>query len=174
MSKCSRIILFLVILTCLAPSLQDARAERGPSTVAERTRAVQVAKSLRTDPLSPEVQNDREWVIKWLIEIPDISVNYCTNFLGDLGDKKNGYSGALIASIMANEASFIIEHPDKSRDVNAIYFAGVDGALDSYQAIQKQDTQYHLAHLDELLHMREQGKLKDYVRATAKTCKKKN
>ena len=88
MSKCSRIILFLVILTCLAPSLQDARAERGPSTVAERTRAVQVAKSLRTDPLSSEVQNDREWVIKWLIEIPDISVNYCTNFLGDLGDKK--------------------------------------------------------------------------------------
>ena len=75
---------------------------------------------------------------------------------------------------MANEASFIIEHPDKSRDVNALYFAGVDGAIDSYQAIQKQDTQYHLAHLDELLQMREQGKLKDYVRATAKICKKKN
>jgi hypothetical protein len=85
MSKC---FLFLVILTCLAPSLPDARAERGPSTAAERTRAVQVAKSLRTDPLSPEVQNDREWLIKWLIEIPDISVNLCTNFLGDLGDKK--------------------------------------------------------------------------------------
>ena len=80
MSKCSRIILFLVILTCLAPSLQDARAERGPSTVAERTRAVQVAKSLRTDPLSSEVQNDREWVIKWLIEIPDISVKLSSNF----------------------------------------------------------------------------------------------
>jgi hypothetical protein len=135
---------------------------------------VQVAKSLKTDPLSPEVQNDREWLIKWLIEIPDISVNYCTNFLGDLGDKKNGYPGALFASIMASETSFVIEHPDKSRDVNAIYLAGVDGALDSYQAIQKQDTHYHLAHLDELLQMREQGKLKDYVRATAKTCKKKN
>jgi hypothetical protein len=174
MSKCSRIILFLVILTCLPSSLPDARAERGPSTAAERTRAVQVAKSLRTDPLSREVQHDREWLIKWLIEIPDISVNYCTNFLGDLGDKKNSYSGALIASIMANEASFIIEHPDKSRDVHAIYLAGVDGAIDSYQAMQKQDTPYHLAHLDELLQMREQGKLKDYVRATAKTCKNKN
>jgi hypothetical protein len=39
--------------------------------------------------------------------------------------------------MMASETSFVIEHPDKSRDVNAIYFAGVDGALDSYQAIRK-------------------------------------
>jgi hypothetical protein len=51
--------------------------------------------------------------------------------------KKNGYSGALIASMMASETSFVIEHPGKSREVSAIYFAGVDGALDSYQAISK-------------------------------------
>jgi hypothetical protein len=88
--------------------------------------------------------------------------------------KKNGYSGALIASMMASETSFVIEHPDKSREVSAIYFAGVDGALDSYQAIQKKDAQYHLVHLEKLLQRREQGKLNDYVRATAKTCKKKN
>jgi hypothetical protein len=58
--------------------------------------------------------------------------------------------------------------------VNATYFAGVDGALDSYQAIQKKDAQYHLVHLDELLQKREQGKVEDYVRATAKSCKNKN
>jgi hypothetical protein len=95
-------------------------------------------------------------------------------FLGDLGKEKKGYSGALLASMMANEASFAIEHPDKSADVNATYFAGVDGALDSYQAIQKKDAQYHLVHLDELLQKREQGKVDDYVRATAKSCKNKN
>jgi hypothetical protein len=174
MLKYLRIILFLVILISLATSRQESRALRGPSTPAERTRAVQVAKSLRTDPLSLAVQNDREWLIKWLIEIPDISVKLCSNFLGDLGKGKKGYSGALLASMIANEASFVIEHPDKSADVNATYFAGVDGALESYQAIQKKDAQYHLAHLDELLQEREQGKLEDYVRATAKSCKNKN
>jgi hypothetical protein len=171
MSKC---FLFVVIVTSLVPSLPNAQAERGPSTPAERTRAVEVAKSLRTDPLSPKVQNDREWLVKWLIEIPDISVKLCSNFLGDLGKEKKGYSGALLASMMASETSFVIEHPDKAADVNATYFAGVDGALDSYQAKSKKNAQYHLAHLDELLQMRERGKLEDYVCATAKSCKNKN
>jgi hypothetical protein len=121
---------------------------------------------LRADPLSHEVQGGREWLIKWLIEIPDISVKLGSNFLGDLGKEKNGYSGALLASMMASEASFVIEHPDKRKDSNAMYFAGVDGALESYQAIQKKDPQYHLPHLDELLQKQERGTLAEYVHET--------
>jgi hypothetical protein len=136
--------------------------------------AVEVAQALRSDFVSHQVQGDREWLIRWLIEIPDISVKLCSNFLGDLGKEKNGYSGTLLASLMASEASFVIEHPDKRKDSNAMYLAGVDGALDSYQAIQRKDSQYRLQHLEELLQKREQGKLAEYVREIAKSCKTKN
>lgn len=164
--------LFVALTVLVALSAQAQTQQRGPSTPEERTRAVQTAKSLRTDPLATTTQGDREWLIKWLIEIPDISVKLCSNFLGDLGKSENGYSGAIIASMMASEVSFIIEHPDKTKDSDAVYFAGVEGALDSYQAIQKKELNYHLPHLDELVQKREQGKLKEYVHTTAKTCKR--
>jgi hypothetical protein len=152
-------------------SMQAGAQQRGPSTSEERTRAVQTAKSLQSDPLAPNVQQDREWLIKWLIEVPDISVKMCPTFLGDLGNSKTGYPGALIATMLASEAAFVIEHPEKAKDVEAVYFAGVDGALHSYEAIHSKDASYRLAHLDDLIQKRDQGKLSDYVHATAKKCK---
>ena len=166
----SYVIVFVVAAVALLSTLAGAQ-QRGPSTPEGRARAVQVAKSLQSDPLAPNVTQDREWLLKWLIEVPDISVKMCTTFLGDLGDSKSGNPGAIIASMLASEAAFVIEHPDKAKDVNAIYFAGVDGALHSYEAIHSKDASYRVPHLDDLIQKREQGKLPDYVRATAKKCK---
>jgi len=95
----------------------------------------------------------------------------CTTFLGDLGDSKSGYPGAVIATMLASEAAFVIEHPEKAKDVEAIYVAGVDGALHAYEAIHKKDMSYRLPHLDDLIQKRDQGKLTDYVHSTAKKCK---
>jgi hypothetical protein len=133
--------------------------------------AVQTAKSLQADPLAPSLQGDREWLVEWLIEIPDISVKMCTTFLGDLGDSKSGYPGSIIATMLASEPAFVIEHPEKAKDVEAIYFAGVDGALHGYEAINKRDVSYRLPHLDELLQRGDHGKLPDYIHATVKKCK---
>jgi hypothetical protein len=68
----------------------------------------------------------------------------CTTFFGDLGDSKSGYPGAIIAAMLASEAAFVIEHPEKAKDVDAIYVAGVDGALHSYEAIHSKDASYRL------------------------------
>ena len=43
---------------------------RGPSTADERNRALRIAKDLRADSLATNIQSDREWLMKWLIEIP--------------------------------------------------------------------------------------------------------
>jgi hypothetical protein len=163
-------IVFVVAIVALFSTLAGAQ-QRGPSTPEERARAVQTAKSLQSDPLAPNVQQDREWLIKWLIEVPDISVKMCTTFLGDLGDSKSGYPGAIIATLLASEAAFVIEHPDKAKDVEAVYFAGVDGALHSYEAIRSKDASYRSSHLDDLIQKRDQWKLAAYVDATAKKCK---
>ena len=158
MPKYTRIAALLITAAVFA-SLSATAQTRGPSTPEERARAVEVAKALRVDPVSHQVQADREWLIRWLFEIPDISVKLCPNFLGDITKGKKEYSGALLASMMASEVSFLIEHPDKGSDLDAVYLAGVEGALDSYQSIQKKDSHYHLPHLEELLQRREQGKL---------------
>lgn len=172
MSTGTRIVSLLFFIAALQvfPAQIDAQ-QRGPSTPEERARATQTAKSLQADPLDPNLQGDREWLVKWLIEIPDISVKMCPTFLGDLGDSKSGYPGAVIATMLASEAAFVIEHPEKAKDVEAIYLAGVDGALHAYEAIHKKDDSYRLAHLDDLIQKRDQGKLSDYVHATAKKCK---
>ena len=78
---------------------------------------------------------------------------------------------AVIATMLASEAAFVIEHPEKAKDVEAIYVEGVDGALRGYEAIHKKDTSYRLPHLDDLMQKRDQGKLTDYVHATARKCK---
>jgi len=165
-------IISLFCVTILGLLSTHAHAQqRGPSTPEERARAIQAARALKADPLAPNLQEDREWLIKWLIQVPDITVKLCATFLGDLGDSKSGYPGALIATMMASEAAFVIEHPDRAKDAAAVYVAGVDGALDAYQAIRKKDVNYRLAHLDDLTQKRDQGKLVDYVRTTAKKCK---
>jgi hypothetical protein len=164
-------IIFLFAAAAVFFSTLAAAQQRGPSTPEERARAVQTAKSLQSDPLAHDVEEDREWLIKWLIEVPDISVKMCTTFLGDLGGSKSGYPGAIIATLLASEAAFVIEHPEKAKDVGAVYFAGVDGALRSYEAIRSKDASYRLSHLDDLIQKRDQGKLADYVHGTAKKCK---
>jgi hypothetical protein len=174
MRGCTRIVSFFfvfVVVTAEVLSTQAGAQKRGPSTSQERARAVQTAKSLQADPLEPSLQGDREWLVEWLIEIPDISVKMCTTFLGDLGDSKSGYPGAMIATMLATEAAFMIEHPEKAKDIEAVYFAGVNGALRGYEAIHLKDISYRLPHLDELIQKRDQGKLSDYVRTTAKKCK---
>lgn len=142
--------------------------QRGPSTPEERARAVQVAQKLQTDPLAADVLADREWLVKWLIEVPDMTVSLCSEFLGDMGDSKTGYPGAIIATMMASQAAFLIEHPDQSKDRNAQYLSGVEGALKAYEAIHAKDPNYKPAHLGELIEVRDKGKLADYVRETAK------
>jgi len=169
LARTASLLLFIAALQFFPA--QIGAQQRGPSTPEERARAVQTAKSLQADPLAPNLQGDREWLVKWLIEIPDISVKMCTTFLGDLGDSKSGYPGAVIATMLASEAAFVIEHPEKAKDVEAIYLAGVDGALHAYEVIHNKEMSYRLPHLDDLIQKRDQGKLSDYVHATAKKCK---
>src|SRR6266481_4360403 len=141
---------YLVVFVVALLSTIAGAQQRGPSTSEERARAVQTAKALQSDPLAPNVQQDREWLLKWLIEVPDISVKMCTTFLGDLGDSKSGNPGAIIATLLASEAAFVIEHPEKAKDIDAVYFAGVDGALHSYEAIRSKEASYPVPHPDAL------------------------
>jgi hypothetical protein len=143
--------------------------QRGPSTAEERDRAVKIASALQADPLSPD-KSDRQWFMLWLIQVPDISVPMCPSLHGDLGDeKKSDYPGAIVAAEMGAEAAFVIGHPDRAKDKPAVYAAGVEGAVNAYQAIRTKDAQYRVKELDNATQKRDQGNLANYV--SSKKCK---
>jgi hypothetical protein len=149
-----------------------ARAQapkRGPSTPEERARAVKVAQELQSDPLDENAKADADWLVRWLVEIPDLGVDVCTGILGELGEKETGYPHALLATMLGAEAAFLIQHPEQAQDTQQEYLAGVDGALNAYLAIRKKDPRYHVAKLDDFLAKRSQGSLKDAVAESTKT-----
>ena len=146
---------------------------RGPSTAAERARAVKVARELEQDPLAKDAKENRDWVIQWIIEIPDITVNVCSDYFGPLPDPPKGHSEEIYKQMAISSTAFMIEHPDKVKDEQAVAYAGLIGALKAYQSILKQDPSARWAYLDKVVRMRDQGKLDDYVGETRRKCEEK-
>lgn len=169
--KYIRVITILVISTLLLP-LSAQQSSRGPSTPTERERALKAAQLLRTAPLEPGTKGEREWLIKWLIEVPDVSVALCSGITGDLGKSKSGHPGTILASLMASQAVYAIQHPDAPSNAPAAYLAGVEGALETYKAIRVKDPKFKAPGLDELLQRQEKGELEAAIKERSATkCK---
>jgi len=151
--------------------IRAARAQqRGPSTPEERARAVKIAHQLEEDPLSKDAKDNRDWVIQWIVDIPDITVDGCLEYFGKLPDPPRGHSKEIVRQMIISSAAFMIEHPDKAKDEQAVETAGLLGSLKAYQAILKQDSDAHWPFVDKLVEMRDQGKLDDYVSDTRRKC----
>jgi hypothetical protein len=169
----ARAILAITITTLLiglfTPRPAGAQT-RGPSTPEERARAVKVAHELEEDPLAKDAKEHRDWMIQWIVDIPDITVDVCFEYFGTLPDPPKGHSAEITKQMVLSSAAYMIEHPDKAKDEQAVALSGLLGALKAYQAILKQDFASRWAHLDKLVQMREQGKLDSYVAETRKKC----
>ncbi len=153
-----------------AEQQQQQHAQRGPSTAEERARAVKVAHELESDPLAKDAKDNRDWVYKWIEDIPDITVNVCYDFFGTLPKPPRGHALEIVNQMAISSAAFIIEHPNKSKDEQSIATAGLLGALRAYQAVLKQDPDSRWPYLDKVVQMRDQGKLDDYVSDTRRKC----
>jgi hypothetical protein len=162
--------LFLGFISVRAVRAQD----RGPSTPEERARAVKIAHELEDDPVAKDAKEQRAWVIQWIIDIPDITVNVCLEYFGKLPDPPRGHSTEIARQMIISSAAFMIEHPDKAKDEQAVALSGLLGSIKAYQAILKRDPASRWGQMDKLVQMREQGKLDDYVTETRRKCKSDN
>ncbi len=154
-------------------AVQIARAQqshRGPSTADERARAVKIARQLEDDPLAKDAKDNREWVIQWIVEIPDITVTVCDDYFGTLPKPPRGHSREIVNQMAISSAAFMIEHPDKVKDEQAIATAGLLGSLKAYQSILKQEPDARWPYIDKIVQMRDQGKLDDFVSDTRRKC----
>ncbi len=160
----------LLMLAMALSALAQSDSQRGPSTPEERKRFVEITKKLEQDPLNEDLRSDRDWALKWLEDVPDVTVNMCTPVLGNLGESRYRYAPQVGAQFGLAMAAFIIEHPNQANDLNAQYMAGVEGALRAYKAILKTQPMAVSAQLEALINLQDQGKLEKYVRERAKEC----
>lgn len=164
--------LWASLAVLVVSSLTVAQNQRGPSTAEERSRFVAIAQKLERAPLDPELRPEREWALRWLIEVPDVHVSVCTAPLGDFMKKKYKYSPEVVTQLTFSSGQFVIEHPDKAKDATAQYVAGVAGALSVYQSILKVKPEAKSRELDELILKQTQGTLAEFVRdAAGKGCR---
>ena len=161
----------IAALTTLFLLPQTAKAQaRGPSTADERARAVKVAHELENAPLADDATSQREWMMQWIMDVPDITVDVCLGFFGKLPSPPRGHSVEITRQMIISSAAFMIEHPDKAKDEQAVDVSGLLGALKAYQAILKQDPQSRWDYLDMLLQLNEEGALGSYVGEIRQKC----
>lgn len=158
-----------LLLTVLAAQAQTQ--DRKPSTPEDRTKAVAIARSLEADPLGPQAKEQRNWVVHWLMEVPDINVKVCGNLVGPVFTSKKNYAAEIFTQMLPSAAAFIIEHPEKGKDDAAVFLAATEGALRAYESILKAKPKAKWPFLDELLEKRSKGELKGYVEQASGHCK---
>ncbi len=155
----------------LAFVLPARAADRGPSTPAERKRAVEVTKRLEKFPLAANANSDRVWLMKWINDIPDITVRTCGGLLDPLAvDEDAKYGRKLYAQSMFGMTAFMIENPQRKDDWVAVQTAGVESTLKAYQSLlqAKPDARWDV--LDKLLTAQKEGTLNDVVENALDGC----
>jgi hypothetical protein len=158
----------LVVASCAAHA-----ADRGPSTPEERKQALEYIHDFEANPLGPDALKEREWVIKWDIQIPDVHISFCSEILDKMNrsDKKDG--SVLLAAMMMGQTEFALQRGDKAPDQSAEFEAGVEAVLNVYAALVKLNPKDSQPYLDDLMHRRDAGTLAQFVHdRAAASCRK--
>jgi len=146
---------------------------RGLSTPEERTKAITIAGVLERDPLAKDAAANRQWLLNWIIEVPDIRFKSCVGLLSPGVGNHYRYSAEVNQQIIFSAAAFKLENPDHLRNDIGAYIAGVEGALRAYETLMKSVPDAKLAFLDDLIAKRDNGELADHVAKLAKEkCKR--
>lgn len=159
----------IVLVLSLAAAAQEQK--HAPSTPEERTRAVSLAQALEERPTDPALREDFAWLLRWAVEVPDLSVSICTANMPWKEKYKHGSD--LAAVTMASTVAFVIQHPEEGKDPATAGLAALESILRAYQKIVEQDPKAHSKEMDEVVEIKKQGKLEEYIRDRwKKSCQK--
>jgi hypothetical protein len=148
---------------------------RGLSTPEERAKAINISRLLERDPLAKDAAANRQWLLNWIIEVPDIHFKSCVDLLDPGVGKKYRYSTEVNQQIIFSAAAFRLEQPDHLRNDTGAYLAGVEGALRVYEILVKSTPDAKLPFLDDLVAKRDHGELANHVAKMAnEKCKRPN
>lgn len=153
----------LLLLGIALPALAEREQ---PSTPEERARVVRLTRQLEADPLGQDAEGAQRWLVGWIQDVPDLTVTACD--LLQLPDQNYAYAPQLVVQMMAGNAAFQIEHPDRAADETAVQGAALKSALKAYGAILKRKPAARLDSLDHLLAEMKDGRLDRRMKALVK------
>lgn len=142
----------------MIPVPNESPADRPPSTPEERERAVKLVAELEANLLGPEGDASRQWLDKWMAEIPDIFFHSCP-LLEKEKDEVFPYHLYLVKQAYYEGGAYLIQHPEKVNDQLTIYIAGVEGALRAYNNVIAKSPTKRNPSLDLLLKTQADGQL---------------
>jgi len=164
---------FLVVVAAALLCVPALAGARGPSTGAERKRAVEITRKLERQPLARSTGPDRAWLLEFIVEAPDFEVKGCSGPLDALAkDEEGPYAKLLYVQSVFGMASFLFEHPKEANDWAAIQTAGIESTLKAYESILKADPEARWKELDRLLAARDAKKLRKLVEKEMAACAK--
>ncbi len=173
--KLSREVVAVIGLFLMCALQIHCALGRGLSTPEERAKAITIARLLERDPLAKDAPANRQWLLNWIIEVPDIRFKSCVDLLSSGVGNQYRYSAEVNQQIIFSAAAFKLEHPDHLRNDTGAYITGVEGALRVYEILVKSVPDAKLAFLDDLVAKRDHGELGDHVAKLAnEKCKRPN
>jgi hypothetical protein len=176
--KPGKMLVALILLLSTGLLWAQAPTREQPSTPQERRRALELTRKLERAPLGEQANQDRDWLTRWIIEIPDLSVPVCDELLrpvlqGEMGQYR--YSRELLAQQLAGGMAYIIEHPQpedpNQQDDLAINRAALVSALNAYESLVRANARgAKWGPLERLVEQRKSGKLEEYIRQATMQC----
>jgi len=153
------IIFALLFLTASAFAFPSRSQKEG-----DQQRLIAAARFLEEKPLEKNSKDIRRWAITWIIQTDKVSVKPCTLILRGV-EEKYKYSSELFGQYTIGMAAFELANPDKASDEDAVQLAGLEGSINSYQAMLKAQSKAQNDFMDELVAKRGNGTLAEYVKA---------
>jgi hypothetical protein len=154
----------LVGCTLLLAPITASAADRGPSTPEERKQALEYIHDFEANPLGPNAAHEREWVVTWVIQVPDVHVDFCATILDKMNksDKKDGPT--LIAAMLMAQTEFALQGTGRKGDRLEQFQSGVEGVLRVYELLLKANPKDRQPYLDDLIQRRDAGSLAQFVK----------
>lgn len=161
------ILMFLVVLAGITFA-----EERSPSPADQRKRALEVIAKLEADPISPELEKDREWINDWVFATPDVHVVLCTSLMKPLlAEQNSDPRKALMLQNLLAMAALELTSPDKAKDSVQMQMAGAEGMLRAYGNITRKMPSYKSEFMESLRQKQQAGNLESYVRQGTAECR---
>ena len=132
---------------------------------------MRIARYLEAAPVAKDAAELRKWALTWLIDHPELDFNVCTSYLAQLIKSGRPYSSEINLQTIVSSGAYVIEHPDKMHDNEAVNVAGLEGALKVYESLLTDRPDVKWKFLDGLVDRRNQGTLKAYVHEEKGSCK---
>ena len=159
-SKLTNVVSLLCIVLCATlPSIAQTAVPPVTTTAA----VIEYAHSAENDPLAPAAALQRKEAMSFAENDHTTHVLLCAQVLSEIQKNRAANAHEVSLQYVVSAAAFLYGHPEAATDSLAQNIAGIEAALNVYEAFVRADGKSRSKFLDTLQKQRTDGKLKEYL-----------